>query len=192
MVPVNYIFTGSSCRYKVVGWMKKKFCSPQDAISHYAVSLTKCNSTQTDQSLVMCNSTQTEDNKIDISTQTEDTTLLLESKFTQTDSAMFTPSVKSCEKLQALSLEFARLCKDDFDLIVPEEYLVLSGAAMVYFNRNNRSNVLYNLAKGFGVLRADGSDTLFPMKKMPMGLIEYTSNFFIAENVHQVCIMIIL
>ena len=48
-------------------------------------------------------------------------------------------------------------------------------------------NVLYNLAKGLGTQRADGSDSRFPTKCMPMGLIEYAAEFFANDNVRQVC-----
>ena len=44
--------------------------------------------------------------------------------------------------------------------------------AMANLRHNARSNVLYNLAKGMGTPRADGSDSRFPVKRMPMGLIE--------------------
>jgi len=46
---------------------------------------------------------------------------------------------------------------------------------------------MYNLAKGVGTQRADGSDSRFPMKCMPMGLIEYAADFFANDNVQQVC-----
>jgi len=42
-----------------------------------------------------------------------------------------------------------------------------------------RTNVMYNLAKGLGTQRVDGSDSRFPTKCMPMELIEYTADFFL-------------
>ena len=47
-------------------------------------------------------------------------------------------------------------------------------------------NVLYNLAKGLGTPRLDGSDSRFPAKRMPMGLVEYATNFFVADKMQQV------
>ena len=35
---------------------------------------------------------------------------------------------------------------------------------------------MYNLAKGLGTQRADQSDSRFPTKRMPMGLIECFAN----------------
>ena len=40
-----------------------------------------------------------------------------------------------------------------------------------------RSNVIYLLAKSLGTLRPDGSDSLLPARRMPMGLIEHCVNF---------------
>jgi len=42
---------------------------------------------------------------------------------------------------------------------------------------------MYNLTKGLGTQRADGSDSRFPTKCMPMGLIEYEAEFFANDNV---------
>lgn len=50
-----------------------------------------------------------------------------------------------------------------------------------------RSNVIYLLAKSLGTMRTDGSDSLLPAKRMPMGHIEYCVNFFNATSVRQVC-----
>ena len=52
----------------------------------------------------------------------------------------------------------------------------------------SRSNVIYNLAKGLGMMRNDQSDSCFPAKRMPMGLIEYICNFFVSETLEQVTI----
>ena len=45
----------------------------------------------------------------------------------------------------------------------------------------SRSNVIYNLTKGLGMMRNDQSDSWFPAKRIPMGLIEYTCNFFVSD-----------
>ena len=36
-------------------------------------------------------------------------------------------------------------------------------------------NVLYNLAKGMGTLRDDKEDSRFPIKHMPISLVEYAA-----------------
>lgn len=49
-----------------------------------------------------------------------------------------------------------------------------------------RSNVLYNFSKATAILRSDGSDTLLPMKWLPMGLLEYCASFFTATSVSEI------
>lgn len=51
---------------------------------------------------------------------------------------------------------------------------------------HGRANVIYNFVKGYSKMRADGSDSLIPMSRMPMGLIEHVSNFFIADSLQEV------
>ena len=48
---------------------------------------------------------------------------------------------------------------------------------MKTFEIKGKVNVLYELAKGFGVLRPDQSDTCFPMMRMPFGTLEYMATF---------------
>ncbi len=55
----------------------------------------------------------------------------------------------------------------------------------------NRSNVLYNLAKGVGTNRMDESESRFPVTWMPMGLVEYTTNFFVADDLNAVCLVLL-
>ena len=48
-----------------------------------------------------------------------------------------------------------------------------------------RSNVIYLLAKAVGTRRADDADTLLPVRRMPMGLIEYTTSLpLVYSTVH--------
>ena len=74
---------------------------------------------------------------------------------------------------------------------MPNDFLVYAGAAMVELAKSKRSNVLYNLAKGIGTKREDGTPR-FPTQQMPMGLVEYAADFFVAEDMNQVnwCISI--
>ena len=50
---------------------------------------------------------------------------------------------------------------------------------MEQLQASGRSNMLYGLAVGLGTLkRKDGSDSLFPSKKVVAGLMEYSIDFF--------------
>jgi len=63
-------------------------------------------------------------------------------------------------------------------LHVPEDFLIHAVNAMLQLKHNRWWNVLYNLAKGIGTLKEDGSESRFPSKRMPMGLVEYATDIF--------------
>ena len=70
---------------------------------------------------------------------------------------------------------------------IPKDFLVLASSAVLRLSEKGRSNVIYNLAKGISTLREDGLDSRFPTQRMPMGLVEYTANFFfVADDLNQV------
>ena len=90
------------------------------------------------------------------------------------------------EQLCGLSAAFSSVCHSLFSVDVPEDFLVLSARAMNRLHQVKRSNVLYNIAKGLGNMRPDGSDSVFPSTRMPMGLLEYMAGFFTAEEMRKV------
>ena len=57
---------------------------------------------------------------------------------------------------------------------------------MLQLSNNGQTNVMYNLVKGIGTLRQDKKDLRFPIKRMPMGLVEYTAQFFASDNLQQI------
>ena len=69
---------------------------------------------------------------------------------------------------------------------VPDDFLSYAAKAMFQLRLGQRTNVLYNLPKGIGTLRADNSDYRFPTKQMLMRLIEYSANFFACDDLHKV------
>ena len=74
---------------------------------------------------------------------------------------------------------------------VCDDFLEVASSAMARLKAGNRSNVVYNLAKGIGTSRKDEAESQFPVGKMPMGLVEYTANFFVAEDSNSVNYFII-
>lgn len=72
-------------------------------------------------------------------------------------------------ELEILSSKYASICQKCFGLEVPNDFLVYAGAAMIHLTKNNRSNVLYNLAKGLGTLREDKK--CFQPKEYPWDLL---------------------
>ena len=73
-------------------------------------------------------------------------------------------------------------------IVVPSDFGALLLHAMEYLHKNERSNVFYSLAKGIGIMRDDGSDSRFPVKRMPFGLLEYMAKFFSSDTFQQVMI----
>ena len=72
-----------------------------------------------------------------------------------------------------------------------DDFIEVASSAMVRLKAGNRSNVVYNLAKGIDTSRKDEAESRFPVGIMPMGLVEYTANFFVAEDSNSVNYFII-
>ena len=89
-------------------------------------------------------------------------------------------------QISQMSCQFLSILKDEYRLNVPQDYFELSVQAMLHLKQCNRSNILYSLAKGLGTLRSDDSDSKFPAKQMPAGLLQYMVEFFAADNLSQV------
>ena len=68
----------------------------------------------------------------------------------------------------------------------PSDFLELVVRAMLHLQHNACSNVFYLLVKALGTMRPDQSDSLLPVKGMPMGLVEYIVQFFTASSTQQV------
>ena len=100
----------------------------------------------------------------------------------QCDSSDFHMMTDSNNTLESLSRMFSELCKKSMGLIVPDDYILLSASAMQTLKEKNRSNVLYNLAKGIGISKKDTNESFFPVDRMPMGLLEYAAGFFLLST----------
>ena len=92
--------------------------------------------------------------------------------------------------LVTLSKLFAELVGSDIH--VPEDYLIYTAQAMNQLSISGRSNVLYKLSKGIGTMRPDNSDSCFPCKRMPMGMLEYMADFFSSTVIQQVHTVIVV
>ena len=73
-------------------------------------------------------------------------------------------------------------------VLVPTDFLDLSLKAMMKLNQAGRSNVVYNMVKAIGTNRSNSDDSLLPLTRMPMGLIEHCVNFFSSSQLQQVII----
>ena len=69
--------------------------------------------------------------------------------------------------------------------LLPGDFLKLVVLACNHLHQSGRGNVIYLLAKALGTTRPDGSDSLLPTSRMPMGLLEYIVTFFTASSVQK-------
>ena len=92
-------------------------------------------------------------------------------------------SLQPSQQLSILSQLFGLIKQ----MSVPSDFLELVNHGMHHLKEHGRSNLIYQLAKCVGTMRADGSDSLLPVKRMPTGLIEYVVNFFNAQVGTKVC-----
>ena len=70
-------------------------------------------------------------------------------------SCHWTHSCKCCP------IRFQLLCQSNLVILCLMTIYVHSANAMAYLRHNSRSNVLYNLTRGWGTLREDGSGSSF-------------------------------
>ena len=93
------------------------------------------------------------------------------------------------DQLDILSDMFSRFLKQRFQIKVPPgtgDFLKLVVQGIEHLHASGRTNVIYLLAKALGTTLSDGSDSLLPTSRMPMGLVEYIVSFFTASSVQQV------
>ena len=87
---------------------------------------------------------------------------------TQTDDLHMTTIVHCYDKLSAdskleiLSKLFTSYMLTNFGLLVPDDFLNCSAKAILKLKRSERTNVLYNLAKGIGTTKVDSNGSRFP------------------------------
>ena len=178
--------------------MKKHFKTPIDAEKHYfPVSVSDVQpqptavlnvAVQTELTL-SSSAVQTESTYHDVACQAPpgDGVHRAASQTDTTDYASNLPSQSSADsQLELLSKSYHRYMLANFAISVPDDFLSLAAKAMAQLRRSERTNVLYTLAKGIGTPREDGSDSRFPTRRMPMGLLEHIANFFVAEKMHMV------
>lgn len=92
------------------------------------------------------------------------------------------------QQLDFLSTAFSSLASM-YGISVPGDYVQCSIKAMKCLKESGRSNVLHSLAKSLATPRSDGTGSMFPTTRMPMGLLEYMVGFFGSENMQKVCIV---
>ena len=84
----------------------------------------------------------------------------------------------SDQQLMCLSEMFSKLAESHAGLSIPNNYLEVSLKVMKRLKESKHVNLQYELAKGLGIMRPDGSDAIFPTERIPMGLLQYMVLFF--------------
>lgn len=175
------MLVGSSCRFKVVKWLRKKFDDPKAAETFYSSSNVSVGVQVSVASLSVGVQTTSEMQVSGVAKRSN--TPMFKDAGVQTDQWKDPDCVID---LQAMSVAFSKYCRQELGVEVCDDFLHLSSSAMFRLTAGNRSNVVYNLAKGIGTCRRDSTESRFPVGKMPMGLVEYTANFFAAEDINSV------
>ena len=180
---------GGACRSRVTKKLSQKFKSPVDAEKHFEEQ------THCDPSLAR---TQPPSSPVDISSlssqppSSPDDISSLSSLPQHTTQESVTPIFSQCLKaLQLLTLQkkldtLSQVFSVIINKRVPCDFLALVCSGMENLQEARRSNIIYLLAKAVGTKRDDGSDTLLPTKRMPMGLLEYMVSFFTGSSINKV------
>lgn len=69
---------------------------------------------------------------------------------------------------------------------LPKDFVSKAVAGMQHLQKCQRYNIIYGIAKGFGTMRPDGSDSVIPARRMPTGMLEYTAKFFVSPSLSRV------
>ena len=65
-----------------------------------------------------------------------------------------------------------------YQVAMPGDFLQSSLKSMQHLQSFSKVNVLHELAKGLGTLLPHSSETLFPISRMPFGMLQYMVTFF--------------
>ena len=85
------------------------------------------------------------------------------------------------EQLSLMNEMFCSHASTYYQMKLPNDFLTLSLKGMKHLSETKRMNVLYELARGLGIMRPDGTDSLFPTSRMPMGMLQFMVGFFNAS-----------
>lgn len=69
----------------------------------------------------------------------------------------------------------------------PADFCSQSLNAMIALKENNKSNLIYKFAQAINLRHPTTNQALFPMDRMPFGLIQYQIEFFTCTHISQVC-----
>ena len=68
----------------------------------------------------------------------------------------------------------------------PANFAELAVQAMKHLQEKGKSNLMYKFPMCIATNRPGSNDSLFPLDRMPLGLVEHQIEFFSATNIMQV------
>ena len=86
------------------------------------------------------------------------------------------------KQLSHYQIKISLFAEDKHNVYIQPDLLQFVVSASEHLFQCGRSNVVYTLAKAIGRKRPDGSDSRFPAKRMPMGVLEHMVNFYNADS----------
>lgn len=182
----NTLYTGNACRKRASIKLSKKYATPKEAeIQLQAILDAECQISPQSRGV----SPQPVPNTCNIGIQVvlEDLVPIYTAKGDLP--AQITTLLNQMElqvQLDKIGSIFSQIGAEHYGISVPPDFLALSLSAFRHLNTCDRSNVLYNIAKGIGKMRDDGTDSLLPTRRMPMGLLEHLANLLVADSLQQV------
>lgn len=165
--PLNFI--AEACRKKVINYLSSKFTTPSDAnVAYFPAGSTNPWCIQ---------SSMMSHHDVEVPQTVEEAVSSIQHLLSRFDSTI---------QLQIISSIYQTYALNSMEVLIPMDYIQLSIAAMNNLKHAGRSNVLYKFSKAVVTLRDDGTDTLLPVKRLPLALIEYCVNFYTATSVVKV------
>lgn len=205
-----------ACRTKVIVKLRQEFPTPQDAELHYQqVSIQRPHaptSSRAAQSMSR-QETPTESTSADRPTDRRTppwetaTRLTYEDPVPPVEPETCTVSVQTEPYHQFLTdsfkLRLSTMSTDDqlstvnelFQFIaarqdpavsIPSDFLAQSLSCMQRLKVAMRYNILYGVARGYGTMCEDGSDSRIPLKQMPTVMLVYVVSFFNSDTLQKV------
>ena len=87
-------------------------------------------------------------------------------------------TLTSSDQLNLLAELLSKHAETYYQVTLPGDFLQSSLNSMQRLQSFGKVNVLHELAKGLGTLRPDSSEPLFPISRMPFGMLQYMVTFF--------------
>ena len=206
VVCTNFVYIGGACRTMVTARMSREFASPKDAEASLKALLEADQDNPLDSNHEV-SSPQDSPDSVHIaspssshgpSTSPEEIRPVVQPPVCESFSPIPVQSVdRLLQPMRNLEIidpeqqvtflgELFSKAAERVGVDVPRDFLPLSLNAMRHLVDSGRSNVVYDLCQGLGTFREDGSDSVFPAKRLICGLVEYSAKFFNAGEAQNV------